>query len=113
MSFNLAIERLFISGQAGDTHRDNQDGQFQSRNREAFHFRVAKRYPSHGESVCFNLAIERLFISGDNRVFMETRPQLCFNLAIEMLFISGSWTKDGAPVSGAFQSRNRDAFHFR
>ena len=36
-----------------------------------------------------------------------------FNLAIEMLFISG----DGYPTDGAqavmFQSRNREAFHFR
>ena len=87
----------------------------------------------------FNLAIEMLFISGvklDNGFVPELYR---FNLAIEMLFMSGSAFKCGgsaviAIVSisqsrgfsvqahlellhsdayGVFQSRNREAFHFR
>ena len=62
-SFNLAIERLFISGSM---------------------LRASERWVS-----CFNLAIERLFISGSPRGLRRGLPRYRFNLAIEMLFISG------------------------
>ena len=63
-------------------------------------------------AVGFNLAIEMLFISG---ACSNRKPNsFCrFNLAIEMLFISGT-VKFCPPVAEVgFQSRNRDAFHFR
>ena len=63
--------------------------QFQSRNRDACHFRKwvirdpVLRY--HG----FNLAIEMLVISGPEYRRALARDRPCFNLAIEMLVISG------------------------
>ena len=88
---------------------------------------------------CFNLAIEMLFISGDkdawipvdtlhvsisqSRCFsfqVEEHPisinsVVSFNLAIEMLFISGLMILKiyNPQETVKFQSRNRDAFHFR
>ena len=55
-----------------------------------------------------------LFISG---VIPEAQTAIQphgFNLAIEMLFISG-WTEHNLNPAEVemFQSRNRDAFHFR
>ena len=61
--FNLAIERLFISGESDGTG-------------------------TMSVITCFNLAIEMLFISGQQTTG-DAPPQTGFNLAIEMLFISG------------------------
>ena len=186
ISFNLAIEMLFISGtdsllfryrrvpvsisqsrcfsfqvrehwQSGSTRLG-----FQSRNRDAFHFRDTLPSGTAIRVYCFNLAIEMLFISGqhalritDNRVrWVSISQSRCFsyqatchrilplrkigfNLAIEMLFISGkspnatdsAWRQvsisqsrcfsfqgnasSSGSTSSRFQSRNRDAFHFR
>ena len=88
---------------------------FQSRNRDAFHFRF-----SH--MILIAIAIH-LFQSRNRDAFhfrssafgkMSCLLAFCFNLVIEMLFISGVRVR--VPVlwiSGEFQSRNRDAFHFR
>ena len=111
-SFNLAIEMLVISGYADD---------------------AAGIYPK----ACFNLAIEMLVISGP-RCELRVRRSRSFNLAIEMLVISGSRRRVVEATAthrvsisqsrclsfqvkrlnewGAanwFQSRNRDACHFR
>ena len=61
----------------------------------------------------FNLAIEMLIISGEAQISCWLR-YMRFNLAIEMLIISGQRIA-GLPPSRqfAFQSRNRDAYHFR
>ena len=65
------------------------DGQFQSRNRDACHFRIPSR-------CCIYYIISS------------------FNLAIEMLVISGSPVRASITAQQAlFQSRNRDACHFR
>ena len=63
----------------------------------------------------FNLAIEMLFISGAIPFVLVCADAPSFNLAIEMLFISGSGGVGGTDVLDfiKFQSRNRDAFHFR
>ena len=61
---------------------------FQSRNREAFHFRRGGFIIALQVVACFNLVIERLFISG----FLSIQP---FRIIL------------------MFQSRNREAFHFR
>ena len=61
----------------------------------------------------FNLVIEMLFILG--RAF-PYRPVIisCFNLVIEMLFILGKkMFQSTLNYDILFQSRNRDAFHFR
>ena len=87
LRFNLAIERLFISGTPTGFTGGNYT-MFQSRNREAFPFRCRHFAEPIYESPGFNLAIERLFSSGlDADV----------NLDIQV----------------SFQSRNRDAFQFR
>ena len=59
--FNLAIERLFSSGLDADVNLDIQVS-FQSRNRDAFHFRELQAQHHALWDYSFNLAIERLFI---------------------------------------------------
>ena len=136
---------------------------FQSRNRDACHFRRHRRRTSlsspssfnlaiemlvisgacrHPESCQphpgFNLAIEMLVISGRRHVMRRKRASLvsisqsrclsfqvpfviarqekclpCFNLAIEMLVISGRNAGIKCEQRALFQSRNRDACHFR
>ena len=110
---------------------------FQSRNRDAFHFRTGGTSDSRGCGYdSFNLAIEMLFISGKppasarvtrNVSISQSRCfsfQGCanvhgcllppgFNLVIEMLFISGAAPATPGVRGAEFQSRNRDAFHFR
>ena len=87
----------------------------------------------------FNLAIERLFMSGMHASPQTARTSSCFNLAIERLFMSGATEPTPYPLiratvsisqsrclsfqvtarvsrrfsRSAFQSRHRDAFHFR
>ena len=67
---------------------------------------------TRGQRNGFNLAIEMLVISGSADVSESGGFRLCFNLAIEMLVISGQKPRfrDGFC---SFQSRNRDACHFR
>ena len=62
---------------------------------------------------CFNLAIEMLVISGQwTEVILDGLA--CFNLAIEMLVISGQLMLARCTGDAVlFQSRNRDACHFR
>ena len=61
----------------------------------------------------FNLAIEMLIISG-LRSARQGGHLTCFNLAIEMLIISGPRTESVTRYTRSlFQSRNRDAYHFR
>ena len=73
---------------------------FQSRNRDAFHFRATRRSVLMSLSLSsFNLAIEMLFISGWRRTERFTTFYSRFNLAIEMLFISGwIWRGCGLPL---------------
>ena len=61
----------------------------------------------------FNLAIEMLFISGIIEFRNLKMHIFGFNLAIEMLFISGGVRMQRHCLRRRFQSRNRDAFHFR
>ena len=85
--FNLAIEMLIISG-------------------------TTEPSVTKSKGTGFNLAIEMLIISGRNRR-MSRRKSVCFNLAIEMLIISGIQPSSSTFTSFTFQSRNRDAYHFR
>ena len=112
--------------------------EFQSRNRDAYHFRTMVTIRPPTRPTRFNLAIEMLIISGGrnaNRCTKQTHVSISqsrclsfqerypraradtlnrFNLAIEMLIISGN---TNAVFHGTrmkqFQSRNRDAYHFR
>ena len=139
-SFNLAIEMLIISGTDRERTGNNADSAFQSRNRDAYHFRArAERADPSQAADRFNLAIEMLIISGVTLPFLLRPTYQSFNLAIEMLIISGYRETHGhlkkrlvsisqsrclsfqdrcrtpailARVS-RFQSRNRDAYHFR
>ena len=135
-SFNLAIEMLFISGHLTayrfcSVRRVSISQSrcfsfqvtrrcwrcalslFQSRNRDAFHFRFGHTCIGVGVCQSFNLAIEMLFISGNSPREMPVVSR-CFNLAIEMLFISGNYCHRQSEYDDSrFQSRNRDAFHFR
>ena len=68
---------------------DPPHAQFQSRNRDAYHFRDFRCEVRNAENERFNLAIEMLIISGQFSVWMAEIALYCFNLAIEMLIISG------------------------
>ena len=81
---------------------------FQSRNRDACHFRQRDADGQVCPNVSFNLAIEMLVISGPAlRILVVTCG--CFNLAIEMLVISGykdaSFFIDGQDLVSISQSR--------
>ena len=88
ITFNLAIEMLFISGWQ-PTPSNAVVNIFQSRNRDAFHFRSRKRVG--------RLAPEWNFQSRNRDAFH---------------FRTFRWWLGAARPMG-FQSRNRDAFHFR
>ena len=116
--FNLVIEMLFISGPLGARamppcllmpfQSRNRDAfhfrgtlseiclaeitVFQSRNRDAFHFRVEVRGRGTVNVDGFNLVIEMLFISGSSCPSLLKIVVSGFNLVIEMLFISGVWS---------------------
>ena len=163
--FNLAIEMLVISGQAGfpllchpfpvsisqsrclsfQVPMQSQSASryavwFQSRNRDACHFRhhkastaIVKSAVSISQSRC--LSFQDVHSKGDNAIGISSvsisqsrclsfqvqslgaarlQGKSRFNLAIEMLVISGS-NCPPADISACrrFQSRNRDACHFR
>ena len=104
---------LFISGLCQLAFSLSLPESFQSRNRDAFHFRLScSRLIPLIHHLSFNLVIEMLFISGKDCSVPEALSA-CFNLVIEMLFISGGTAAPPAAVRTTFQSRNRDAFHFR
>ena len=113
VSFNLAIEMLFISGKQQAILRAGFP--FQSRNRDAFHFRARLNPPALARrSPCFNLAIEMLFISGQISWLRQAVPihvsisqSRCFSFQV----IKTSENRGEKCLK--FQSRNRDAFHFR
>ena len=54
-----------------------------------------------------------LFISGNRNARDGHSPDCSFNLVIEMLFISGRLAHRHLAVCLLFQSRHREAFHFR
>ena len=87
---------------------------FQSRNRDACHFRrIPAARTAHAFFSSFNLAIEMLVISGLGEPCGQAACQ-SFNLAIEMLVISGEFAEAASLWKAhMFQSRNRDACHFR
>ena len=63
-SFNLGIEMLFIS--STPSYWGNEEyyrGVFQSRNRDAFHFKVRHDHYGTDSIFSFNLGIEMFFIS--------------------------------------------------
>ena len=112
---------------------------FQSRNRDAFHFKpitdcvsVNRCQVSISESRCFSFQVRPVIGATKNTI------EACFNLGIEMLFISRldmtiteliaflvsisesrCFSFQAASVAQTnankdmFQSRNRDAFHFK
>ena len=63
-SFNLAIEMLVISGLQSTAGSVRATVAFQSRNRDACHFRIGQQYVEQFSIPRFNLAIEMLVISG-------------------------------------------------
>ena len=62
--FNLAIEMLVISGKVRLIVRHGLPAEFQSRNRDACHFRMPSSAFGRKPHLRFNLAIEMLVISG-------------------------------------------------
>ena len=137
--FNLAIEMLIISGCADTERLLSRLVNVSISQSRCLSFQVRRCIAITFGITCFNLAIEMLIISGPNNIVEPCGPWKCFNLAIEMLIISGAarrWRCSGAlavsisqsrclsfqatsrrvlsrPPWNVFQSRNRDAYHFR
>ena len=113
IGFNLAIEMLVISG----FNRLNGISGFLFRFNLAIEMLVISGsmspINSKDASPCFNLAIEMLVISGRVAQHLRASHGYRFNLAIEMLVISGALTRLDRERAASFQSRNRDACHFR
>ena len=113
---------------------------FQSRNRDACHFRPAVdvlivriKSVSISQSRCLSFQVPDVLLRGESPALVEFQSRnrdachfridkvdhinvniCCFNLAIEMLVISGSATAfTRRDADSMFQSRNRDACHFR
>ena len=136
-SFNLAIEMLIISGSAFTFSRavrpivvsisqsrclsfqgspprfGSRTSWFQSRNRDAYHFRFQERY--------LNSMLSGLFQSR-NRDAYHFRAERCAEQHADTSPVSISQSRclsfQGIVVSAqgtvsGFQSRNRDAYHFR
>ena len=89
MGFNLVIEMLFISGLDNVT-MSRGVVQFQSRNRDAFHFRAAGDAAKQRDSLLFQ---------SRNRDACHFRFRDNLTRAVQEVIL--------------FQSRNRDACHFR
>ena len=86
---------------------------FQSRNRDAFHFRRKTMF-RRKRTITFQSRNRDAFHFRQRADYCPMPSWVCFNLAIEMLFISGSdMAGERKSAISAFQSRNRDAFHFR
>ena len=103
---------LVISGGQASTEV-MREKKFQSRNRDACHFRCVCQVCLRPFTFCFNLAIEMLVISGLSDVNLVAPPGLvsisqsrCLSFQDEMHVFVGD-------MAGEFQSRNRDACHFR
>ena len=110
--FNLAIEMLIISGCEHESAARHHIRVSISQSR-CLSFQARWREVVMPLSVgSFNLAIEMLVISGTICPRRTTRIS-CFNLAIEMLVISGDSVAAQSSRCASFQSRNRDACHFR
>ena len=111
--FNLAIEMLVISGARVGGAREAVLDVSISQSR-CLSFQGKDMLMMQRALFRFNLAIEMLVISGRIKQLLQPIRYQRFNLAIEMLVISGK----ELPVRlgslfGLFQSRNRDACHFR
>ena len=136
--FNLAIEMLVISGDAAEqTFCQRHDYvsisqsrclsfqgrcedtmprtviRFQSRNRDACHFRNCEQFCQCGRYPEVSISQSRCLSFQDRRAGRCWMPCFRFNLAIEMLVISGRSQHVEAAAASEFQSRNRDACHFR
>ena len=86
--FNLVIEMLLISS-TGRWPPPIFGQKFQSRNRDAFDFKIWKRVSRSAAQVfSFNLVIEMLLISRKSYLGFANGKLYCFNLVIEMLLIS-------------------------
>ena len=110
--FNLAIEMLVISGQK-EQQREWDKLEFQSRNRDACHFRLYEETADiYILKESFNLAIEMLVISGWNRFFFSIDIQKFQSRNRDACHFRAR-EQAHARATKEFQSRNRDACHFR
>ena len=71
--FNLGIEMLFVSSVGVRTRTSSYRTQFQSRNRDAFRFKLALKCHRRHRCISFNLGIEMLFVSRGSAVSVSIR----------------------------------------
>ena len=109
--FNLAIERLIISGSGGPAWGSGRLGFNLAIERLIISGVAAK--PAGQTSLCFNLAIERLIISGYLTIPKRPMPLTKFQSRNRAAYHFRWWQKERGPVVFKFQSRNRAAYHFR
>ena len=113
--FNLAIEMLVISGRRVIVSMRRHSRAFQSRNRDACHFRAAGSCKVKAATLrCFNLAIEMLVISGSMAVWIAAVSSADVSISqSRCLSFQGQYRRLSDAAESRFQSRNRDACHFR
>ena len=112
VSFNLVIEMLFFSSRYTEPLCDNTNRMFQSRNRDAFLFKLRRFLMSSTIPIGFNLVIEMLFFSSDVPGAPEA-PFLLFQSRNRDAFLFKPQADDPYFSVISFQSRNRDAFLFK
>ena len=88
--FNLAIEMLVISGDVSSVSRKTSVSPFQSRNRDACHFRCPTSSCSSSSGLFQSRNRDACHFRSRRKDELAKAIRLCFNLAIEMLVISGS-----------------------
>ena len=90
-------------------------GKFQSRNRDACHFRNWVATLKAAQVLSVSISQSRCLSFQGQRLHWANSFVRCFNLAIEMLVISGPPipAQLSHRTKHLFQSRNRDACHFR
>ena len=87
--------------------------EFQSRNRDAFHFKKCRRIRDNPKKHAFQSRNRDAFHFKIHRGHCSNLAMHSFNLVIEMLFISSILKSAEEFNTASFQSRNRDAFHFK
>ena len=112
--FNLAIEMLIISG-IGFVIGRQRRSEFQSRNRDAYHFRSSCHHPSPSHKFQSRNRDACHFRFGSFGRYMFRIPYINVSISQSRFLSFQALPAQLEKVSGvgSFQSRNRDSCHFR
>ena len=105
---------LFVSSTPSRSHPRLKGSLFQSRNRDAFRFKLGGDRGIIGGIAWFQSRNRDAFRFKDTEIHRDGHDGFRgFNLVIEMLFVSRVRRVTLNPALEWFQSRNRDAFRFK